>query len=216
MSNPDVIREDIERTRTELGQDVDALADKVNPGKIAERKGRKVKQSLTALKDRVMGAASDTGHSAQEALSDAGSAIADAPHRVASTTQGNPLAVGLIAFGAGLLAASLIPASRAEERLAEKAKDAAEPLVDEVKRAVQDSAEQLREPAMDAANAVKDRAGEAVDTVKEEGAEAVDRVRADAGGTDAGPKTGTTPGSPSATTGTTGTTGTTMGSPNAV
>ena len=44
--DPDAIREDIERTRRELGQDVDALSDKVNPGKIAQR------QSSLA-KDRV-------------------------------------------------------------------------------------------------------------------------------------------------------------------
>ena len=35
MSNPDDLRRDIERTRMELGQDVDALADKVTPSKIA-------------------------------------------------------------------------------------------------------------------------------------------------------------------------------------
>ncbi|MFF2495925.1 DUF3618 domain-containing protein [Agromyces sp. NPDC058064] len=177
MSNPDVIREDIERTRTELGQDVDALADKVNPSKVAERQGRKVKHALTRLKDRVMGVASDAGHDARDAMSDAGSAIADAPRKVAATAQGNPIAVGLMAFGAGLLAASLIPASKAEERVAEKAKEAAEPLVDEVTEAVKDSAGHLKEPAQDAAIAVKDRAAEAVETVKEEGADALDGVR---------------------------------------
>lgn len=180
MSNPDVIRQDIERTRAELGQDVDALADKVNPGKIAERQGRKVRHAFTSVKDRVMGVASDATHGAQDAIADAGSAVADAPRKVAATAQGNPLAVGLIAFGAGLLAASLIPASKAEERVAQKAKDAAEPLVDEVKGAVQEAAENLREPAQDAANAVKDRATEAVETVKDEGKDAAEGIRAEA------------------------------------
>ena len=32
--SPDEIRANIERTRSELGSDVDALADKVNPSKI--------------------------------------------------------------------------------------------------------------------------------------------------------------------------------------
>ena len=54
MSNPDEIRADIERTRAELGQDVDALADKVTPSKIAERQTRKVRRALTSVKDRVM------------------------------------------------------------------------------------------------------------------------------------------------------------------
>src|SRR5689334_7812442 len=123
--DPDVIRADIERTQRELGQDVDALADKVNPAKAAQRQTDKVKRAATRLKDRVMGSASDVGDSAQSAVGHAGEAIADAPRKVASATQGNPVAVGLIAFGVGLLAASLIPASRVEQDAAEKVKDAA-------------------------------------------------------------------------------------------
>ena len=72
MSNTDQIREDIERTRAELGQDVDALADKVNPGKAAQRQGRKVRRALTSVKDRVMGVAGDVGDSAHDALGNAG------------------------------------------------------------------------------------------------------------------------------------------------
>jgi hypothetical protein len=116
MSNPDVvrtddpdaIRNDIERTRMALGQDVDALADKVNPAKAAQRQTDKVRRAATRLKDRVMGTASDVVDSTQDAMGHAGEAVADAPRRVASAAQGNPVAVGLIAFGVGLLAASLI------------------------------------------------------------------------------------------------------------
>ncbi len=35
--SPEAIRADIERTRAELGLDVDALADKVNPSKVVDR-----------------------------------------------------------------------------------------------------------------------------------------------------------------------------------
>jgi hypothetical protein len=42
---------------------------------------------------------------------------------VGGQTQGNPLAAGLIAFGVGWLAASLIPASRPEQQAAAKAKE---------------------------------------------------------------------------------------------
>ena len=53
--NPDQIRRDIERTRAHLSSDVDALADKVTPGRIVERRvggpsGRR------PAPDRVMGA----------------------------------------------------------------------------------------------------------------------------------------------------------------
>src|SRR4030095_7130686 len=131
--DPDVIRNDIERTRRELGQDVDALADKVNPAKAAQRQTDKVRRAATRLKDRVMGTASDVVDSTQSAVGQAGDAVADAPRKVASATQGTPVAVGLMAFGVGLLAAALIPASKVEQEAADKVKDAAAPLVDEAK-----------------------------------------------------------------------------------
>jgi len=187
MSNPDEIRDDIERTRANLGQDVDALADKVNPSKIVDRKTRRVRQGFTTLRERVMGAADDAGGTAHDAMSHvgdaahhAGEAVKDAPHKAASTTRGNPVAVGLIAFGVGWLAASLIPTTRAEQQAAEKAKEAAAPLVDQVKDVAQETAEHLKEPAKEAAEAVKERAAEAVHTVADEGKSAAADVKDEA------------------------------------
>ena len=53
------IRAEIEATRRELGQDVDALADKVTPSKIVDRQKNKLRGALTSVKERVMGAADD-------------------------------------------------------------------------------------------------------------------------------------------------------------
>lgn len=180
MSNPDDLRRDIERTRVELGQDVDALADKVTPSKIAERQTRKVRRAMTSVKDRVMGVASDVTDSTHDAIEHAGDALADAPQKVVSGTRGNPIAVGLIAFGVGWLAASLIPASNVERRAADQAKDAAAPILDEVKDVAAETADHLREPARDAVDAVKDRASEAVDTVRDESAAAAEDVQTEA------------------------------------
>ena len=178
--DPDVIRSDIERTRRELGQDVDALADKVNPGKMAQRQTDKVRRAATRLKDRVMGTASDVVDSTQDAVGHAGEAVADAPRKVASATQGNPVAVGLIAFGVGWLLSSLVPASKPERDMADKLETAAAPLVDEVRDVAMESADNLREPTREAVDAVKGRAAEAVDTVKTEGADAASEVQAEA------------------------------------
>lgn len=180
MSDPDLIRDDIERTRRELGQDVDALADKVNPAKAAQRQTDKVRRAFSRLGERIMGSASDMADSTQNAVGHAGEAVADAPRKVARATEGNPVAAGLIAFGVGLLAASLIPASRKEQEAAEKVKEAAAPLVDKAKDVAMESADHLREPAREAVDAVKGRATEAVDTVKAEGADAASTVQADA------------------------------------
>jgi gas vesicle protein len=176
MSDPDEIRNDIERTRMELGQDVDALADKVTPSKIAERQTRKVKRAFSRVTDRVMGSASDAVDSAQDAVGNA----ADVPHKAARATEGNPIAAGLIAFGVGMLVSSLIPATRQEQRLAEQAKEAAAPILDEAKDVATEAADHLREPAREAAESVKERAAEAAETVKSEGADAASTVQSDA------------------------------------
>jgi hypothetical protein len=158
-NNPDEIRAEIEVTRTELGTDVDALADKVTPSKIAHRQVGRMRSAFTQARDRVMGGTSELGDRGADAM-------ADAAQTVRAKAEGNPLAVGLIAFGIGWLAASLIPASQKEKELASSVKDAAAPLVDEAKDAAKDVADSLQEPARHAANEVKQAAADAADDVK--------------------------------------------------
>ena len=66
-SDPEEIRADIERTRTELSRDVDALGEKVKPGNVARRQVDRVRSGVTSVKDRVMGTAHDTADSARDA-----------------------------------------------------------------------------------------------------------------------------------------------------
>lgn len=168
--SPDVIRANIEQTRRELGGDVDALADKVSPTKIVERQTDKVKGAVGSVRDRLMGTADDVGGN-----------IGDAKDRVVAKAEGNPLAVGLIAFGAGLLLSSLIPASNKEKELAQNVKEQAQPLVDEVAGVAKDVGQHLKEPAKEAATAVKDSAAESVETVKGEAQSAAGEVKDQAG-----------------------------------
>lgn len=162
--SPDEIRADIERTRHDLGMDVDALADKVSPSKIVDRQVDKVRGAFTSVRERVMGAADDAGSS----LSDAGSHAGDLKDRAVAKAEGNPLAVGLIAFGAGLLVASLIPASSKEKDLAATVKEQAQPLVDEVTDAAKEVGEHLKEPLQASVESVKSSAQDSVATVKDE------------------------------------------------
>ncbi|MFF1632624.1 DUF3618 domain-containing protein [Leifsonia sp. NPDC058248] len=170
--DPDVIRADIEETRRELSGDVDALADKVTPSKIAHRQSEKVKAAVRSVTDRVMGAA-DSGKGAAGSVGDS---VSDAGRAVVDKAQGNPLAVGLIAFGVGWLAASLIPASEKEREIAANVKDAAEPLIHEAAAAAKQVADNLKEPAKDALNSVADTAKDAVGTVKDEATDSAQTV----------------------------------------
>jgi ElaB/YqjD/DUF883 family membrane-anchored ribosome-binding protein len=196
MTDSEQIRESIEQTRVELSGDVDALAEKVRPSSIAHRQVGKVRGALSGVKDRVMGVAEDAG----DAMSSAGDAIAEAPRAAKRTAEGHPVAVGLIAFGVGLLASSLIPSSRKEQELAGSLKEQAQPLVGELGDAAKESAQHLKQPAQDAMDAVRGTAQEAVEDVRSEATGAASDVkeRATGGGqgaTGAPPPTGsTTPG----------------------
>lgn len=192
MSNdPDQIRADIERTRAELSQDVDAFGEQVRPGAVASRQVDKVKGSALGLKDRIMGTAHDakdkvagsahdakgrvsgSAHGATSSVSTTASsaahAVGETPQLVRRQTEGNPLAAGLIAFGIGWLASSLLPSTRVEQDAARRVQDSTSGLVDEVKTAAQDAAQGMREPAQEAVQAVKDRASEAASSLKDEG-----------------------------------------------
>lgn len=159
-SNPEQLRADIEDTRRELGGDVDALADKVRPSSIVDRQKAKVKGAVGRARDAVMGTASD-------AASTVGETVGELPQKAAQTTRGNPIAVGLIAFGVGLLAASMLPATSKERELAESAKGIAEPAVDQLKQSAQTVADDMKEPAKRAAESVKDAAQGAAHNVKD-------------------------------------------------
>jgi gas vesicle protein len=168
-TDPDDIRTDIEDTRRELGSDVDALAEKVTPSKIMHRQTSRMRSALGSAKDRVFGAASDT----QEAVTDT---LSDAPSKVAEKAKGNPIAAGLIAFGVGWLASSLIPASEKERELTETLKEKAAPLTQEASDMAGQMADNLREPAHEAMDAVKESATDAAGTVKEEGTKSAEHL----------------------------------------
>jgi hypothetical protein len=134
---------------------------------------------VTGLKDKVMGAADEDPASAS-----VGERVEDAGRTVRRRAQGNPLAAGLVALGAGWLLGSLIPASERERQVAVAAKDKAQPVTekvaDEVKSVAQDVGEHLKEPAQESAESLKSSAQNAVQTVRDEGEDRAEQVRASA------------------------------------
>ncbi|MDI1460699.1 DUF3618 domain-containing protein [Catellatospora sp. KI3] len=176
-TQPEQIRRDIERTREELRGNVDALNDRVNPSRVVGRRVDAARGMVTSVRERVMGTAQHplrSGEGAVSALTDKASSAADsvgatasaAQQRVLSSTQGSPLAAGLIAFGAGVLISALLPASEPEQRLAgqlkEKVSEHADELKEQASQAVGEVREHLREPVQQAVESVKSSASEAM------------------------------------------------------
>lgn len=202
-NDPDVIRADIERTQHDLSRDVDAVTEKVSPGRIVERRADRVRGAAGRWKEAVMGGSDHDGHpgdlrdsahrvtgsvtdTASSASSSVASAAHEAPRAARRRAQGNPLAAGLIAFGAGLLVSSLLPASRREQELAEQAERRAaeykEPVTDAARRVTGEVREQLEEPAQQAVDSVRGAATDAGHTVADEGRGAAHEVRDQARG----------------------------------
>ena len=126
------------------------------------------------------GAVGDARTTVQDRASAVGDAVSDAPDRLEQKTRGNPLAAGLIAFGAGLLISSLIPSSQKEQQAVSELQQNLEPLKEKAVDAAKEIAGNLQEPAQQAAEQVKATATDAVANVKDEGAAAKDQVQGQA------------------------------------
>jgi ElaB/YqjD/DUF883 family membrane-anchored ribosome-binding protein len=179
-NNPEEIRREIEDTRGRLSSDVNALTETVSPSNVARRQADKVAGAATSVKDRVMGVADGVGSTGSDAASTAAHAPAAAATSARRRTEGNPLAAGLIALGAGWLIGSLLPASEKEKQAAGAVKEKAQPLVEEAKSVAQDTAQELKEPATDAVQSVKETAVEAKENVTQEGRSTAEDVKSQA------------------------------------
>jgi hypothetical protein len=188
------LTKDIDTRRAELSRDIDALTDKVSPAQVVERRKAATRSRLRSMRDKVMGSAQHTKQKAASGGSHATDSVQSTAHHAADSvqstahhaadtverqTEGNPLAAGLVAFGAGWLASSLMPASEKEahaaQRLVETAKDS--PLVDEAKSVGQEMGESLKESATGAADQVKSTAQSSAEHVKQEGQSSAETVK---------------------------------------
>lgn len=191
-SDPQQLRQEIEQTRANLSQNVNALGEAVAPSSIARRQVDKAKGAAVGVKDKVMGSAEGAASAVHDSAaglgtglgSSLGDGVGSAGRTTRSRAQGNPLAAGMIALGAGWLAGSLLPATAGERQAAGKVREQAQPLVSQAQEAAQGVAQQvsqeLKEPAREAAQSVKATTQDAVETVKADGRSAVEDVRASA------------------------------------
>jgi gas vesicle protein len=179
---PHRLRQDIEQTRGTLTRDVDLLAEKTSPRKAAQRRWSAVKERVMGTSQQARHSVGDSAHTvadkasqlgdkasqlgdrAGSAAQDLGESVRTAPRAVAQQTQGNPLAAGIIAFGVGMLAGTLLPVTDAERRAGQQVKENAGDLGDRAKQAVGELKDDLAGSAQQAAAQVRDVAQDAART----------------------------------------------------
>ena len=176
----DQLRRDAEMQRSRMGDTLEAIGDRLSPERMVERRKAAVGQKLRSMKESVMGSpgyeepaterlrtqAGDALQSATQSVQSATEHMQQAPQALADQTRGNPVAAGIIAFGAGVLLATVLPGSRTEQRL-----------VEEAKPQLQEAANQLTDMGRGVVSDAKDHAREAVEEVKSSGGEATASMR---------------------------------------
>lgn len=188
MTDPDQLAQDLGQTRATLRNDVTRLSDRVSPARFVDSRTSRVKSGAAAIKDRLMGsggsvgsAAADRVGSVQDATGAAAAKIGDAagsaPDAARAQATGNPVAAGLIAFGAGWLISSLVPASSTERDAARTIEDNADGVVEPLTDSARQVADNLRAPAQHAADEVQQKATEAVQRTSRHAQTAADDVK---------------------------------------
>lgn len=180
----DELRRQIDSQRAEISGTVSEIENRVRPSRIAARRTDRVKHRMTGWRDAVFGGPDDDwtengNDSSQsgmvERASDMTSGAADsvrhAPQAARRETRGNPLAAGAIALGAGWLVAGLVPGSRQERKLVERAEPKLADAASTARAEGESLAEEVREPAKEAAEDMQDTVKDAAQHVRHSASE---------------------------------------------
>jgi len=189
--SPEELRRDIEATRMDLGQTIDTIGDRVSPRRIVDRRTERIREGFGSMRDRVMGtparamssagdAATSVAGSASDLASSAADTVRSVPERAMHGAEGNPFAAGMIAFGAGLLVATLLPATEVEAQAGGAVREKLEPLKETALEMGHEVASDLQQSAHEAAGELKDHARQATEEVKANAADAAREVKSEA------------------------------------
>ena len=160
----DQLRRQADDQRERMGETLDAIGDRLSPERMIQRRKAAVGQRARRVKDTVMGSpgyVEPVARRMREQAHDATQAVQHTPEMIAEQTRGNPIAAGLIAFGGGLLLATLMPKSETEQL-----KEAGREIASDAKEHMQEAATQVKSTGSEAADAVRDQARSSAEEVK--------------------------------------------------
>ena len=156
------IREEIDQTRAEMGDTVDALAHKTD---VKSRVKESFSDKKQRLRTQMTGATSRIG----EATPD-GEEVKEGARQVVGIAEENPIGLALGGLAAGFLAGMLLPSTKLEDQRVGL-------VADELKSKAKETAEEAVERGKDVTSQV---AEQAVETAKEAGREEAEALRASA------------------------------------
>jgi hypothetical protein len=156
--DPDAIRQDIEQTRADLGETVEAVGYKAD---VPSRAKDAVSDKVENMKSKV----SDTATRAKEAVTGAADRASDATpsrgqvkqttRRAAGMARENPLGLAIGATALGFLAGLAVPSTRVED---EKLGRVSDQVMDKVKETGQEALDRGKQVAQEVASTATDTA----------------------------------------------------------
>jgi len=163
----DELKREIEDTRADMSETLDAIGDRVSPSRMMERRKNRIGASVQSMRERVMGTATDAQQGLTDMAHEATDAVKHTPDALTSGAQGSPLIAGGLAFGLGFLVAAVFPPTSAEKRMltSPKVMESLEPAKEQLRDSAMEVADHLKEPAKQAAQEMKDSATEGASSV---------------------------------------------------
>ena len=150
------IREEIEQTRSEMGETVDALAHK------ADVKSR-VKESFADKKERLRTQMQGTAARMEDATPDTGE-VKEGARQAVGIAEENPIGLALGGVAIGFIAGMLLPSTRMED-------EKVGPIADQVKEKAIETGQEAVERGKDVAGQVAEQATETAQQAGREQAE---------------------------------------------
>jgi hypothetical protein len=174
---PSQIREEIEETRAEMGDTVDALAYKTDVK-------TRVKESISDKRERLISQVQGTTHKVGDATPD-GQQVKEGAQQAVGVAQENPLGLAIGGIAAGFLAGMMLPSTKMEDEkvgpIADQVKETAAETGQEALERGREVASQVAEQAVEGAKEVGEHAKEvgqqAMETAKEAGQEQTEELK---------------------------------------
>jgi gas vesicle protein len=163
---PGEIRQEIEQTRSQMGDTVDALAYKTDV------KSR-VKESFADKKDRLRGQMQGASSRIGGATPDTGQ-VKDGAKQAVGIAEENPIGLALGGVAAGFLVGMMVPATKIED-------ERVGPIADQMKDKAMETGQEAIERGKDVAGQVTEQA---VETAKEAGQEQAEELKSSVQGGD--------------------------------
>jgi hypothetical protein len=142
---PSQIRQEIEETRAEMGDTVDALAYKTDVK-------TRVKESISDKRERLISQVQGTTHKVGEATTD-GHQVKEGAQQAVGVAQENPLGLAIGGLAAGFLAGMMLPSTKIED-------EKVGPIADQVKETAAETGQEALERGREVASQVADQAVE--------------------------------------------------------